>query len=441
MTTLRLETILAEATLRAARADFDGDVPCCTEVVRSGLGGTFGSAGDGLDTVDSAQELSSILSLSVGRARIVNAINYCAGTGTNIIGCASTPGNGMVLVRLSGVNTEAVLWIHEYGHNLGLDHSNTNRDIMFGTDTGNNDGLTVDECQAFHSPSGGSAALLTDIGACTDDGDTWADPIDNCPSSPNEDQADSNGNGIGDVCEACPSGDTDADAVCNAVDNCPATANSNQGRLRRRRFRRRLRDRRAPRGHRPLGSRGRDGPRGARARVRVVERRRALRRARRSRSGRPGGRGRPLAARRRVRQAQLLDAELLGLPREAELDGGAMYPASAEAATTAGEARYPSPPTPIRFCQFRLNDVIARCPGASASGPCPKHGPHHESRIAAPAPRSTLAIDSPPSRGSGFSMSVFTPPEPGKTTKSFTDRVSPARLAARTTSAAARRSS
>ncbi|HJQ98871.1 MAG TPA: thrombospondin type 3 repeat-containing protein, partial [Candidatus Polarisedimenticolaceae bacterium] len=228
MTTLRLEDVLADATLRAARADFDGDVPCCTEVVRSGLGGTFGTAGDGLDTIDSAQELSSVLSLSVGRARIVNAINYCAGAGTNIIGCASTPGNAMVLVRLTSLDTEAVLWIHEYGHNLGLDHSNANRDIMFGTDTGNNDGLTVDECQAFHTPSGGSAALLTDIGACTDDGDTWANPIDNCPASPNEDQSDSNGNGIGDVCEACPSGDADTDGVCDNVDNCPAAANSNQ---------------------------------------------------------------------------------------------------------------------------------------------------------------------------------------------------------------------
>ena len=228
MTTLRLETILAEATLRAARADFDGDVACCTEVVRSGLGGTFGSAGDGLDTIDSAQELSSVLSAPAGRARVVNAINYCAGAGTNIIGCASTPGNGMILVRLSGVGSEAVLWIHEYGHNLGLDHATDNRDIMYGTDTGNNNGLTLDECQAFHSPSGGSAALLTDIGACTDDGDTWADPIDNCPASPNEDQADANGNGIGDACEACPSGDTDADGVCNNLDNCPATANSNQ---------------------------------------------------------------------------------------------------------------------------------------------------------------------------------------------------------------------
>ena len=39
-----------------------------------------------------------------------------------------------------------------------------------------------------------------------------------------------------------------------------------------------------------------------------------------------------------------------------------MWPISADDATTAGLARYPCPPRPIRFCQFRLNEVIARCP-------------------------------------------------------------------------------
>src|SRR6202008_165213 len=77
-------------------------------------------------------------------------------------------------------------------------------------------------------------------------------------------------------------------------------------------------------------------------------------------------------------------------------DGGAMKPRSAEAATTAGLAREPSPPYPMRFCQFRLNDVIAHCPVASASGPCPKHGPHHDWRIWPPTDRNTSAIDSPP---------------------------------------------
>jgi hypothetical protein len=228
MTTVRLEGVLAEATRRAGRANFDGDVPCCTEAVRSGVGATFGSIGDGLDTVDSASELSSVLNVSNGRAKIVSAINYCGGPGTNIIGCASTPGSAMVLVRLSDLDAEAVLWIHEYGHNLGLIHAVDNRDLMFGTDNGANSGLTPDECATFHNPSGGSAASISDIGACTDDGDSLADPIDNCPLLPNENQNDSNDNGIGDVCEGCPGGDTDADGICDGADNCPSLTNTGQ---------------------------------------------------------------------------------------------------------------------------------------------------------------------------------------------------------------------
>jgi predicted Zn-dependent protease/general stress protein YciG len=229
MSTSRLESLLAEATRRAGRGNFDGDVACCTELVRAGLGATFGSTGDGLDTVDSAPELSTVLSVSNGRAKVVDAINYCGGPGTNIIGCASSPGTGMVLVRLSDLNAESVLWIHEYGHNLGLTHASDSRDLMFASDNGANSGLTTEECAAFHKPSGASSASISDIGACTDDGDSFADPIDNCPNFANESQADANGNGIGDVCEACPgSADSDADGVCNPDDNCPSTANASQ---------------------------------------------------------------------------------------------------------------------------------------------------------------------------------------------------------------------
>ena len=70
----------------------------------------------------------------------------------------------------------------------------------------------------------------------------------------------------------------------------------------------------------------------------------------------------------------------------------------------------------MRFCQFRLKVVMAVCPDASASSPCPKQGPHQESRIFPPTARKTCAIDSPPSRGSGSSIIRFTPPDPGKIT-------------------------
>ena len=76
-----------------------------------------------------------------------------------------------------------------------------------------------------------------------------------------------------------------------------------------------------------------------------------------------------------------------------------------------------------------LNDVMARWPGCSASGPWPKHGPHHDWRISAPTDRSTSAIDSPPRRLSGRSIWRPTPPLPGNTTNARAALTAPARRA------------
>jgi hypothetical protein len=55
------------------------------------------------------------------------------------------------------------------------------------------------------------------------DGDGVGDAIDNCPTTPNADQANVDGDGIGDACD-----DSDSDGVVDAVDNCRLTANPTQ---------------------------------------------------------------------------------------------------------------------------------------------------------------------------------------------------------------------
>jgi hypothetical protein len=65
------------------------------------------------------------------------------------------------------------------------------------------------------------------------DGDGIPDCIDNCPTTPNHDQADADEDGVGDVCDNCSfanpdQADTDGDGHPDSCDNCPTVANPGQ---------------------------------------------------------------------------------------------------------------------------------------------------------------------------------------------------------------------
>jgi hypothetical protein len=222
MTDTRLDAVLQEATLRAGRGDDPVDVACCISVSRDGSALEFGTPTDGLDIVDDYSEMQSVMTNSIARVKVVRAINYCGGSGTNIIGCARRPGYGMVLVRMSTEAREAILWLHEYGHNTGLTHNTAStRYIMYGTIYSTNDWVTQSECDTFHSPSTSTNISLQDTGACTDaDADLVQDGVDNCPGVANYDQIDSDGDGVGDVCTGpgCGNGIREGDEDCDGSD-------------------------------------------------------------------------------------------------------------------------------------------------------------------------------------------------------------------------------
>jgi len=78
-----------------------------------------------------------------------------------------------------------------------------------------------EEC--VDADGGASCAAASGVTSYRRPGDGVGDVCDNCPSDLNSDQADFDTDGFGDVCE-----DSDGDAFVDAVDNCPADFNPGQ---------------------------------------------------------------------------------------------------------------------------------------------------------------------------------------------------------------------
>jgi hypothetical protein len=68
---------------------------------------------------------------------------------------------------------------------------------------------------------------LISVGAPDTDGDGVVDPFDNCPQRPNPDQADLDGDAVGDLCDRSGP-DADSDGWPDPIDNCTEAANPNQ---------------------------------------------------------------------------------------------------------------------------------------------------------------------------------------------------------------------
>ncbi len=91
--------------------------------------------------------------------------------------------------------------------------------------------VNSDQADADGDTIGDACDPCPDDPANDADGDSVCGDMDNCPDVANSDQADADGDTIGDACDTCPddpANDADGDSVCGDTDNCPDVANSDQ---------------------------------------------------------------------------------------------------------------------------------------------------------------------------------------------------------------------
>jgi len=140
------DTILIDATTVAQANDGPGDVACGVSVARNGGLTTFAAFG----IINSSGDLNAVLALP-GNIKVVNQINWCGGFSPNIIGCAPIPGTSLAVVRFTA-SQEGILWLHEFGHNQGLNHRNDPNAVMNPVIAPTRRFVDSTECNAYRAP-------------------------------------------------------------------------------------------------------------------------------------------------------------------------------------------------------------------------------------------------------------------------------------------------
>ncbi len=152
MTLAQIDSTLAGATTNL-RTDSDGggtnDVACSVTMVRSGRVRIEPS--NGLWAIDTQSEFNRACDLP-GYVVITNAINWCGGLGTGIVGCAPILSSCMVVVPMAVASSAVQLWAHEFGHSRGLSHRDTSTNNIMNSFITGGTHANSGECTLYRSP-------------------------------------------------------------------------------------------------------------------------------------------------------------------------------------------------------------------------------------------------------------------------------------------------
>lgn len=102
----------------------------------------------GSGVINSEADFLDIQQLVPGNIKVVKRINYCGRWG-KFLGCAPVRGGSLVVARQRLVDSESALWVHEYGHNMGLWHRTGRGLLMNPTVTRHTRQVNEHECQAL----------------------------------------------------------------------------------------------------------------------------------------------------------------------------------------------------------------------------------------------------------------------------------------------------
>ena len=138
----RVDKIFKHSTAILKKKNGPKDVACAVALKRSGKITKF-IKGDG--SIDGKKEYSELKN----GVNVVKAINWCSGFGAGIVGCSTTPGKKIAVVKTNSIKLDGVLWAHEYGHNKGIVDKKRKKAIMNKHATKSNNRVTKAECKAF----------------------------------------------------------------------------------------------------------------------------------------------------------------------------------------------------------------------------------------------------------------------------------------------------
>lgn len=144
--------ILADFSDVINTADSPSDFACAGDFGPSAVPVIYlkdGSVGtySGPSEINSSADFNAVTS-QPGYAKVVSAITWCGGFGPNIIGCAPVPGNSFAVLRVSP-SVEGILWAHEFGHTVGLNHREQAGAVMRGTIGASQRNINEAECEDF----------------------------------------------------------------------------------------------------------------------------------------------------------------------------------------------------------------------------------------------------------------------------------------------------